>query len=59
MYPIEVDECASFPCLNNCTCMDQINEYRCKCGEGFTGVICATGRQIAGTSHFGSKGIPP
>ena len=42
----ELEECASSPCLNNGTCVEQINSYLCECTEGFTGVNCEIGRQI-------------
>ena len=46
LFFVESDECDSSPCLNNGTCVEQINSYLCGCTEGFTGVNCETGRQI-------------
>lgn len=40
---IEIDECASNPCLNGGTCFNRINEYTCKCKEGCSGVNCVLG----------------
>lgn len=34
---MEMDECASAPCLNNGTCVDGIAEYSCLCGAGWEG----------------------
>ena len=34
----EIAECASSPCENNATCIELLNEYRCNCYEGFTGM---------------------
>lgn len=38
---IDIDECASNPCLNNSPCIDEINGYKCLCQDGFEGQICA------------------
>lgn len=37
---IDVDECASGPCLNGGTCQDLLDEYRCNCQPGFMGQRC-------------------
>ena len=43
---IDVDECASTPCVNSATCSDStdsavsINSYRCTCGAGYASGIC-------------------
>ena len=34
---INVDECLSNPCLNNGTCVDDVNGYFCECIRGFSG----------------------
>uniref|UniRef100_A0A8C7IIV5 Sushi, von Willebrand factor type A, EGF and pentraxin domain-containing protein 1 n=1 Tax=Oncorhynchus kisutch TaxID=8019 RepID=A0A8C7IIV5_ONCKI len=36
----EVNECSSFPCLNEGVCVDEINQYTCSCADGFTGSHC-------------------
>ena len=45
---IDVDECASNPCINGGTCTDSIstaviavNSYSCSCAAGFTNGLCA------------------
>ena len=38
---LDIDECASNPCVNGATCVDQINGYNCTCPAGFTGPTCA------------------
>lgn len=37
---INIDECASEPCLNAGVCVDGINEYHCECMTGFAGAYC-------------------
>lgn len=37
---INFDECSSGPCLNNATCNDEVNGYKCGCLPGFVGVHC-------------------
>lgn len=36
------DECLSTPCLNNGSCIDDINSYKCHCRRGFIGTNCET-----------------
>ena len=38
----EIDECLSDPCLNDGTCLDEINGYTCQCIDGFTDAQCQT-----------------
>lgn len=40
MVNVDIDECASNPCLNGATCIDKVNEYRCVCADGWTGKRC-------------------
>ena len=35
---INIDDCASDPCLNDGECIDGINSYECRCATGFTGM---------------------
>lgn len=37
-----IDECrqSEQPCLNNGTCIDQVNDYKCECPPGFRGDFC-------------------
>ena len=44
---VDIDECASSPCVNGATCTDSItdasipnNHYRCTCAAGFTDGVC-------------------
>ena len=42
---ININECASNPCVNHATCVDALNSYICKCSPGFTGSRCETGTE--------------
>ena len=37
---VDIDECASRPCLHGATCEDRINAYKCYCSPGYTGLHC-------------------
>uniref|UniRef100_A0A8B9SFH9 Delta-like protein n=1 Tax=Anas platyrhynchos TaxID=8839 RepID=A0A8B9SFH9_ANAPL len=37
-----VDDCASFPCVNGGTCQDGVNDYSCTCPPGYNGKNCST-----------------
>ncbi|XP_068191702.1 protein crumbs homolog 2a isoform X2 [Antennarius striatus] len=37
---VDIDECASEPCLNGGTCEDRVDGYSCSCAAGFLGVEC-------------------
>ena len=39
---LDIDECASFPCTNGGTCIDEIDNFTCQCMSGFTGDQCET-----------------
>ncbi|KAI8515726.1 hypothetical protein Bbelb_065390 [Branchiostoma belcheri] len=39
----DINECASYPCLNGGTCRNLNNTYRCDCVPGWTGVNCEIG----------------
>ena len=39
----DINDCVNNSCLNNATCIDQINGYTCNCSIGFTGALCETG----------------
>ena len=40
----DIDECASGPCQNGGTCIDQVNGYQCQCVPGYTDLQCQTGK---------------
>ena len=39
---VDVDECASAPCLNNGICQDGRGDFACLCHDGFSGETCET-----------------
>jgi len=40
----DIDECASNPCQDGGSCIDQINGYTCNCSNSTTGVNCERGK---------------
>ncbi|XP_070175573.1 delta-like protein D [Littorina saxatilis] len=40
--PVDINECASSPCQNEGSCVDQVNAYTCICQDGYTGTHCET-----------------
>uniref|UniRef100_A0A7N8WVV0 Fibulin-7-like n=1 Tax=Mastacembelus armatus TaxID=205130 RepID=A0A7N8WVV0_9TELE len=36
----DINECASSPCLNGGTCMDEVNQFSCVCAKGWAGATC-------------------
>ena len=41
---IDIDECASVPCLRGGACTDQVDGYTCVCRAGYAGNNCELGR---------------
>lgn len=37
---VNINECASNPCLHGGTCEDRANAFFCKCPEGWEGARC-------------------
>ena len=37
---LDINDCESAPCLNGGTCLDEVNQYRCICAEGWEGPTC-------------------
>ena len=37
----DTDDCDPYPCLNNGTCIDDVNNYTCTCPPGFEGRNCS------------------
>ena len=40
---VDIDECSSNPCLNDGTCIDDVNSFSCLCADGFEGDFCNRG----------------
>uniref|UniRef100_A0A3B4YZT7 Fibulin-7-like n=1 Tax=Stegastes partitus TaxID=144197 RepID=A0A3B4YZT7_9TELE len=38
----DINECASSPCTNGGTCVDELNQFSCICAKGWAGVTCQT-----------------
>ena len=43
-YFSDIDDCATWPCQNGGTCVDEVNGYTCVCAVGFEGPDCAIGK---------------
>ncbi len=43
-YILDVNECASDPCVYDKGCHDRVNGFVCDCLPGFTGHRCQTGK---------------
>ena len=39
----DINECESKPCLNNGTCIDRVNGFKCSCPKGLAGDRCERG----------------
>ena len=39
----DIDECASVPCQNSGTCVDDVNSYMCECDRNYNGTHCESG----------------
>ena len=50
---LDINECASKPCLNEATCLDHLNSYTCACVKGYRGKKCQTGMY----GHIGHSNI--
>ena len=46
LIKLEINECESDPCINEGTCIDQIDSFMCDCVAGWTDDICQTGKYL-------------
>ena len=51
IHVVDIDECASSPCLHNAECLNKTSAYECKCVSGYTGINCETGMPSS-INHF-------
>ena len=45
-FLLDTDDCDPYPCLNNGTCIDDVNNYTCACPPGFEGRNCSISKFI-------------
>uniref|UniRef100_A0A3Q3D5Z7 Fibulin-7-like n=1 Tax=Hippocampus comes TaxID=109280 RepID=A0A3Q3D5Z7_HIPCM len=45
----KINECASIPCLNGGTCLDEVNQFSCICPKGWAGETCQTSAATTAT----------
>ena len=45
-FLIDIDDCALFPCYNEATCIDQLNNFTCACAYGYSGDLCEERKYI-------------
>lgn len=48
MCEIDINECASNPCMAPATCIDLVADYSCECPRGKAGLQCDQGGQTDG-----------
>ena len=41
IHLIDINDCASTPCMNEGICVDGINSFTCNCPHGFIGKDCS------------------
>ena len=44
-FALDINECATSPCQNGGSCIDQINAYTCNCVDGYDGLNCENGNK--------------
>ena len=52
---VDIDECSSFPCMNEGTCIDAVNSYTCACVDGmpiYTGTQCEIGESFVWSNVY-------
>ena len=54
---LDIDECASSPCLNGATCTNLLDQYQCACKPGYTSHRCEIGNLIIGWNFFLSTSL--
>lgn len=57
---MNINECASNPCLNQGTCLDDVSGYTCHCALPYTGECCGEGQSdLAGPRRALGAAAPP
>ena len=45
-FSVNIDECASQPCQNGGTCVDDVNSFTCECSDENSGPHCESKQRI-------------
>ena len=46
LLSLDTDDCYPNPCLNNGTCIDEVDDYKCFCVPGFVGKNCSNSKPL-------------
>ena len=46
LLSLDSDNCYPNPCLNNGTCIDEVDDYKCFCVPGFVGKNCSNSKPL-------------
>ena len=44
MFLADINDCVNLTCLNGGSCIDDVNNYTCRCVAGFKGDRCETSK---------------
>lgn len=57
-FRLDIDDLALNPCENGGSCTDGVNDYSCKCADGFEGKNCSTSKEQNSTGSLPNNFLP-